>query len=162
MTEFQECPAKQTIRSLLAGACEDLQRSGLTYLGMPGRQATDVLTLGRLVENAICVDTSASVLEEMRRNLAMLPLKTRQFIKGNMWNYLREQYPGEGLLADVTFLDFCGGGIQKDDPFGTEIAGIRSYFAKHAHAHNRASFWHGRICRTIEARVPIRLLSLRL
>jgi hypothetical protein len=138
MTDFQESPAKQTIRSLIAGACEDLQRSGLTYLGMPGRQATDVRNLGRLVENAICVDRSASVLEEMRRNLATLPLKARQFFHGNMWTYLREQYPGETLLADITFLDFCGGGIQKDDPFGTEIAGIRSYFAKHAHASNRA------------------------
>jgi hypothetical protein len=54
-----------------------------------------------------------------------------------MWAYLRDSYPNETLTADVAFLDFYGGGITKEDPFAEEIAGLRSYFAKHAKHKNK-------------------------
>lgn len=138
MATFQESAAKATIRGMLRGACEDLQRSKLTYLGLPGSSAMDVRRLGPLLENVICIDKDDRELAEARRHLATLQLKKRQFMKIGMWEYLRDKYASEPLLADITFLDFCGGGLHKDDPFATEIAGIRAYFAKHARHANKA------------------------
>jgi hypothetical protein len=51
---------------------------------------------------------------------------------------LREQYPGEPWAGDITFLDFFGGAIAKDDPFAEEIGALRSYFMKHANHPGRA------------------------
>ena len=138
MATFKESPVKETIRDLLRDACEDLQRSKLTYLGLPGSSATDVRKLGPLLENVICIDKSDRVLEEARRNIARLQLKTRRFPKIEMWEYLRDKYAAEPLIADVSFFDFCGGGLRKDDPFRTEVAGIRMFFAKQARQENKA------------------------
>jgi hypothetical protein len=132
MARHQETPAKQTIRLLLKDACDRLQRGGLTYLGLPAEGALDIKILGPVLENAICVDEREKVLEETRRSIASLPLRIRRFERGKMWQYLRDRYPAEPLAADITFLDFYGGGLVKDDPYAQEIAGLRSYFAKHA------------------------------
>ncbi len=138
MAKFKESAAKQTVRDLLLDACKRLQRSGLTYLGVPAEDARDIKTLAPLLKHVICVDASAAVLEETKRSIAELALKTRKVINAELWAYLRDQYPSERLVADITFLDFYGGGIQKQDPYAQEIAGIRSYFAKHASIANKA------------------------
>lgn len=139
MTSFQESHAKSTIRALLSQACSDLQRSGLTYMGLPGAQASDLRELGSQLENAICIDKNQTVLDEIRRAIATLPLIKKRFVNANVWHYLRDQYQTEPLLADIAFLDFCGGGIHQDDPFAVEIAGLRNYFARHA-MHQSKSF----------------------
>lgn len=138
MATFKESPTKATVRDLLRDACDDLQRSKLTYLGLPGSSATDVRRLGPLLENVICIDRNKQVLEDARRSIANLQLKTRKFANIGMWEYLRDEYASEPLIADVSFLDFCGGGFQKGDPFATEIAGVRTFFAKQARQENKA------------------------
>lgn len=138
MSSFQESAAKTTVRQLLREACERLRRGRLTYLGLPGEFATDLKVLGSLLENAICVEREASVLEEVRRSVSLLPLKTCVFVKQNMWDYLGDRYSSEPLVADVTFLDYCGGGITKEDAFAEEIGALRNYFRKHAKYPNRA------------------------
>jgi hypothetical protein len=132
MDKFQESEAKQTIRLLIKDAAQSLHRLGLTYLGLPAERALDILALNGLLRNVICVDKSKTVLDETRRSIASMRLKERQFVAKDLWEYLRDDYPSEPLVADVSFLDFLGGGIQKADPFAQEIAGLRSYFAKHA------------------------------
>ena len=138
MANHQESHAKQATRLLLRDACERLQRRRLTYLGLPSNEAIDIKVLGNLLENVICVEEKLAILEETRRTIAAMPLKIRKFENNNIWNYLREDYPKETLAADVAFLDFYGGGIRRKDPFAEEIAGLRSYFAKHARYANRA------------------------
>ena len=126
------------IRLLLRDACEHLQRTELTYLGLPAEEALDLKLLSPFIQNAICVDDRLKVLEETQRSIASLPLRVRRFKHGKMWQYLRDKYPSEPLVADITFLDFYGGGIVNDDPFAVEIAGLRSYFAKQALHSNKA------------------------
>lgn len=138
MSSFQESAAKTTVRQLLREACERLRRGRLTYLGLPGELTIDLKVLGSLLENAICVEREAGVLEEVRRSVSLLPLKKCAFVKQNMWDYLGDQYSSEPLVADVTFLDYCGGGITREDPFAEEIGALRNYFRKHAKYPNRA------------------------
>jgi hypothetical protein len=138
MPEFQETAAKRTVRQLLRESCEQLRRSNLTYLGLPGELATDLRLLGPYLDNAICIERDQKVIEEIRRNASFLPLKRKQFIKADMWDYLRDNYPGEALVADVTFLDFYGGGLSSKNPFADEIGALRSYFMKQARHPNRA------------------------
>lgn len=136
MDKFQESEAKQTIRFLIKDATRSLKRPGLTYLGLPAERALDILALNGLLRNAICIDKSKVVLEEARRSIASMRLKERRFIVKDLWEYLRDDYPSEALVADVSFFDFLGGGLNKADPFAAEIAGLRSYFAKNAqHSH---------------------------
>lgn len=138
----KESPAKQATRYLLKDACEHLQRGKLTYLGLPSDEAVDIKLLAPLLENVVCIDVKQAILSETRRNIAHLPLKERRFVVADMWDYLRTSYPSETLVADITFLDFYGGGIRKKDPFAEEIAGLRSYFAKQA-AHPGRAFIFG-------------------
>jgi len=138
MAKFQESEAKQTIRLLIRGACEHLGRLELTYLGLPAESALDVKTLGGLLKNVICVDAKSAVLNETRRSLAGMRLDGRKFEVAEMWSYLRDTYPPEPLVADITFLDFYGGGIRDANPFASEIAGLRNYFVKHAGHPNKA------------------------
>src|SRR5579871_6058384 len=138
MAKHKETPAKQTIRLLLRDACERLQRGGLTYLGLPAEEALDLKALDNLITNAICIAEKQATLEETRRSIAGLPLKERKFVCADMWQYLRTTYPTEPLVADITFLDFYGGGIKAKNPFAEEIQGLRSLFAKHALHPNRA------------------------
>jgi len=138
MASFQESSAKTTVRLLLREACEKLRRGHLTYLGLPGEFATDLRVLGSLVENAICVEREADALDEVRRSVSFLPLKQCKFLKQNLWHYLGDQYSSERLVADVTFLDYCGGGIREEDPFAEELGALRNYFRKHAQYPNRA------------------------
>lgn len=132
MDKFQESEAKETIRLLIKDAAHSLHRPGLTYLGLPGERALDVLALNGLLRNAICIDKSSTVLDETRRSIASMRLANRQFIAKDLWEYLRTDYPGETLVADIAFFDFLGGGLHTSDPFAKEIAGLRSYFAKQA------------------------------
>jgi len=138
MARFQESAAKQAIRRLILEAATRLQRQGLTYLGMPAEEALDILILKNLLKNAICVAMKETTLEETRRSIATLPLKQRRFVVMDMWDYLLKEYSREELVADVTFLDFYGGGLTRHDPFAAEIAGLRSYFAKHARFSKKA------------------------
>src|SRR2546428_13760544 len=100
MAKFKESAAKQAIRNLLYDACERLQRSPLVYLGMPAEDAADVKTLGPLLRDVICLDARSAVLEETKRSIATMPLKTRRFVTAELWTYLRDQYPSEQMLAD--------------------------------------------------------------
>ena len=138
MARHQESAAKQATRLLILDGCRTLQRGSLTYLGLPAEEALDIKVLAPLLENVICVADRARVLEEARRSIATLPLRGRRFVQADMWEYLRDEYPREPLVADVTFLDFYGGGLRKGNPYALEIAGLRSYFAKHARQSARA------------------------
>jgi hypothetical protein len=138
MARFQESGAKGAIRNLILQGSQELGRTDLTYLGMPAESALDIKVLGGLLSNVICLGESEESLRETERSIAMLRLTTRRFHALDMWEYLRSRYDSEPLVADVTFLDFYGGGIVKDDPFANEIAGLRAYFAKHARLANRA------------------------
>lgn len=135
---FRETLAKQAVREMLADAAGQLGRTGLTYLGLPGREAKDVLRLRKLLRQAICVDTRQEVLDACSTQLGRLSLDAKQFVCEDMWSYLKAHYPSEPLMADVLFLDFCGGGILSDDPFATEIAGLRALLAKHSKTKNQA------------------------
>lgn len=137
MAKHQESDAKNAIRNLLRDACGLLQRSRLTYLGLPAEDATDVKLLGNLLENVICIADKKATLDEAKRSIATIPLKQRKFFHGDMWNYLGENYANESLIADVAYLDFYGGGLKYGNPFANEIHGLRSYFAKHARHKNR-------------------------
>src|SRR6185437_14361615 len=137
MAKHQESDAKDAIRHLLRDACEQLQRSRLTYLGLPAEEAVDIKLLGPLLENAICVADKKTTLDETKRSIAAIPLKHRRFVCTDMWKYLSEKYVLEPLVADVTYLDFYGGGFKDGNPFANEIHGLRSYFAKHAKHTNR-------------------------
>jgi len=132
MAAHQESAAKQATRDLIFDAAKHLQRASLTYLGMPAENAYDIFTLKPLLQNVICIDEKSVVLDETRRNIAGLTLKTKRFVVADIWEYLRQDYPTETLLADVTFLDFYGGGLHNEDPFAFEINGLRNYFSKHA------------------------------
>jgi hypothetical protein len=138
MAKHQESAAKHAVRLMLLDACERLQRGKLTYLGLPAEEALDIKTLSPVLENVICVADKKATLEEAKRSIAPIALRVRRFECGDMWKYLREKYPGEALVADVTYLDFYGGGIRDRNPFANEIHGLRSYFAKHAAYTNRA------------------------
>ncbi len=137
MAKHQESAAKQAIRGLLLDASESLQRGKLTYLGLPSEKALDVRTLEPVLENVICVEENKTILDEARRSIAPMPFKVRRFENFRMWEYLRDKYPAEPLVADIAFLDFYGGGIVHEDPFALEIAGLRSFFAKHANSQNK-------------------------
>lgn len=137
MAIHQESEAKGAVRYLLRDACEQLQRGRLTYLGLPAEEALDIKLLSPLLENVICIADKKATLEETKRSIASLPLKHRRFECIDMWKYLIERYPSESLLADVTYLDFYGGGIKKQNPFANEIHGLRSYFARHSRFPNR-------------------------
>lgn len=138
MANYQESPAKQTTRKLLLEAAKHLHRTPLTYLGMPAEDARDIQVLRPLLQNAICIADKPQILEETRRNIAALPLQKRRFVVSDVWEYLRTEYIVEELVADVTFLDFYGGGLRTDNPFASEISGLRSYFAKHAKIERKA------------------------
>jgi hypothetical protein len=138
MARFQESPAKQAIRRLIVDATSRLQRQGLTYLGLPAEAALDVLALKDLLKNVICVASSEATLEETKRSIATVALRHRRFVAMDMWDYLAKEYPREELVADITFLDFYGGGLSRSNPFATEIAGLRGYFAKHANISAKA------------------------
>lgn len=138
MAIHQESAAKQATRDLILDACKHLQRAPLTYLGMPAEQAKDIITLRSLLQNVICIAEQSRILEEARRSIAGIRLKERRFKVADVWEYLRTEYPHEPLTADVAFLDFYGGGLRKEDPFASEISGLRNYFAKHSHFANRA------------------------
>ena len=129
---FVESAAKETVRGLLRQAAEKLGRVGLTYLGLPGESAADVRLLASVLENAICVERDRESLAEARRSIAMLALKQTRFVCADMWQYLRDTYPAEALVADITFLDFYAGGIKTKDPFSDEIHALRNYFTKQA------------------------------
>jgi hypothetical protein len=137
MNNFGESEAKDAIRHILRDACEQLQRNRLTYLGLPAEEAFDIKLLAPLLENAICVADKRSTLDETKRSIAAIPLKHKRFEHGDMWKYLSEKYVAEPLVADITYLDFNGGGLKEGDPFANEIYGLRSYFAKHAKYPNR-------------------------
>jgi hypothetical protein len=137
MALHQESDAKQASRELILQACVSLQRNNLTYLGMPAESALDIKTLRSVIQNVICIAENASTLAETKRSIAGLRLVEKRFRTIDVWAYLRDEYPSEPLIADMTFLDFYGGGIIKEDPFATEIAGLRSYFAKQARFPNR-------------------------
>src|SRR5438046_1571240 len=113
MAGFQEHPVKDKIRERLRSAAEKLRRGPLTYLGMPGELAADVRLLGSLLEAAICVERVPAARAEMRRRLGLVPLKHVRYPRMGMWQYLRDEYPREPLVADVTFLDFYGGGLRE-------------------------------------------------
>lgn len=123
---------------MLVDAADELGRHRLTYLGLPGREAKDVLHLGKRLQHSICVDVKQDVLDACSTQLARLSLETKLFVHSDMWEYLRTKYPAEPLFADIAFLDFCGGGIQSHDPFATEIAGLRAFLAKQAKNKGRA------------------------
>lgn len=135
---FKESEVKKTIRLLLRDAAALLQRPEITYLGMPAERALDVLALKDFLKNTICIAEKQTILDEALLSTASLSLKERRFEIGDVWDYLRDRYPKEPLVSDLTFLDFYGGGIRKEDPFASEVAGLRSYFAKHAHHANKA------------------------
>lgn len=137
MAKHQESDAKGAIRRLLLDACGQLQRGRLTYLGLPAEEALDIKALSPLLENAICIADKKATLEETKRSIAAIPLKQKRFVCVDMWKYLSDQYPTEPLVADVTYLDFYGGGLKDGNPFANEIHGLRSYFAKHAKHGNR-------------------------
>jgi hypothetical protein len=105
---------------------------------MPAEDARDILTLKALLHNVICIADRAATLDEARRSIACIRLKERRFVVADVWEYLRTEYPNESLTADITFLDFYGGGLRKEDPFASEINGLRNYFAKHARFPNKA------------------------
>jgi hypothetical protein len=129
---FPESSAKNSVRLLLKGAICSLDRTSLTYLGLPGKRALDLATFGGLVTRAICVERDKDY-DDMRRSVSRYPLKPK-FKKKNVWEYLRDDYPNEEWVADVAFLDFCGGGISSENPFSLEVAGLRAYFTKQANA----------------------------
>jgi hypothetical protein len=130
---FYESEGKAVVRRLLRQACMTLGRDELTYLGMPEEDALDVRGLTGLIGNVICIDKVRHKLELARHRIANMHIRGEIYRCVDMWDYLRLQYPSEKLLADVAFLDFLGGSIQSADPFAKEIAGLRSYFARHAH-----------------------------
>jgi|GEM_PF-6451095 len=138
MAIHQESDAKQASRQMILQACSSLHRNNLTYLGMPAEAALDIKTLKSVLQNVICIADNSNTLAETKRSIAGLRLLQKRFKTIDVWAYLRDEYPSESLIADVTFLDFYGGGIMKDDPFATEIAALRSYFAKQARFPNRA------------------------
>lgn len=135
---FQESVEKQSIRAMLNDAAGLLGRANLTYLGLPGHRALDILALRANIENAICVDRDKNVLDDCSASIAGIPLKNTRYVRGNMWDYLNNKYLTEPLVADITFLDFCGGGINSPTPFAHELAAIRTYFAKQAQHPNKA------------------------
>jgi hypothetical protein len=137
-SSFSESGAKEVIRRLLRQAGEGLGRENLTYLGLPEREALDIRALVPLVRNVICIDFESEKLRETARVLARLKLDRKVFWEGNMWTYLRDHYPIESLVSDITFLDFLGGGIRSTELFAQEIAGVRNYFAKQSRYQNRA------------------------
>lgn len=138
MAIHQESEAKQSVRLLLLDACRQLQRGKLTYLGLPAEEALDIKVLSPVLENAICVAQDDATLQETRRSIASVALRIRRFRAIDMWKYLRQEYPAEPLTADVTYLDFYGGGVKNENPFANEIHGLRSYFAKQALIPNQA------------------------
>jgi len=109
-----------------------LGRQNLTYLGMPEEDALDVRALSPAVRNLVCIDTAKSKLDSARHAIANLPIHIDRYHAKDMWLYLKDDYIHEGLIADVTFLDFLGGGIVSNVPFQKEIAGLQAYFACHA------------------------------
>src|SRR5688572_25213825 len=117
MDTFQESAEKKSIRGMLRDAAGLLGRTKLTYLGLPGHRGLDILELRGILENAICVDRDSKVLDECSSSIAGVPLKQKRFVPEDMWDYLGSGYPAEPLVADVTFLDFCGGGINSPTPF---------------------------------------------
>jgi hypothetical protein len=137
-SSFGESAEKQIIRRLIRLAAEGLGRENLTYLGLPERHAYDIRALVPLVRNVICVDFEGEKLREAARVLARLKLDRKVFWQGNMWDYLRIHYSIESLVADVTFLDFLGGGIRSKDIFAQEVAAVRNYFTKQSGYENRA------------------------
>jgi hypothetical protein len=137
-SSFQESDEKEIIRKLIRQAAETLGRENLTYLGLPERRAEDIRMLVPFVRNVICVDFESEKLKATARVLARLKLDKKVFWAGNMWEYLRDYYPVETLVADIAFLDFLGGGIRSKVLFAEEIAGVRNYFTKQSRYQNRA------------------------
>ena len=135
---FQESAEKKSIRDMLSDAASLLGRANLTYLGLPGHRASDILALRAYLESAICVDRDKKVLDACSASIAGIPLKKTRYVTGDMWDYLNDKYRSEPLVADVTFLDFCGGGINSPTPFAHELGAIRTYFAKQAKHPNKA------------------------
>jgi hypothetical protein len=138
VARHQESSAKQATRRLILHAAKMLGRSQLTYLGMPAENAYDIIELQSVLQNVICIAEREDILEETRRSISGLPLHQRLFFAADIWKFLQLQYQGLPLTADVTFLDFYGGGITAQDPFASEINGLRNYFAKQASLERRA------------------------
>ena len=150
MAPFKESPPKQPSVPSFVTLVRICNGASFTYLGLPGSSARDVRKLGSLLENVICIDQSERVLADVKRNIANLQLKERRFPNIGMWEYLRDKYPTESLIADVSFLDFCGGGLQKDDPFATEVAGVRCVLCKSKpNTRTKPSSWLGHSCHVI-------------
>lgn len=123
---------------MLCDAAGLLGRANLTYLGLPGHRALDILALSTYLENVICVDRDKKVVDACSTSIARIPLKKIRPVTGDMWDYLNHGYRSETLVADLAFLDFCGGGINSATPFADELGAIRSYFAKQAKHANKA------------------------
>ena len=135
---FQESAEKKSIRGMLSDAAGLLGRVNLTYLGLPGHRALDILALRAYLDYAICVDRDKKVLDACSASIAGIPLKGTRYVAGDIWDYLNDTYRTEPRVADVTFLDFCGGGINSSTPFAHELGAIRTYFAKQARHPNKA------------------------
>ena len=104
MDTFEESYAKDAIRSLLLDGTEALNRSGLTYLGLPGGRALDIIKLDGILKNVICVDDKESVLDEARRAISNLRLKQRKFVPARLWEYflLQQGVKEQTRWADLT------------------------------------------------------------
>src|ERR1700684_1421405 len=101
---FQQSAATQNVRAYILDAATRLGRPYQTYLGLPGRDAKDIICMRDLLKHVICVDTNQEVLEECALKLSRLSLESRKYELANVWNYLCKTYPAEPLHADVTFL----------------------------------------------------------
>src|SRR5256885_1993175 len=110
MPVHSESEPKQAIRLLLRDACEQLNRGKLTYLGLPAETALDLKVLEPYLENVICISNIRADLDEAARRVATMQVKQKHFLVRDIWKYLVKEYPVEPLIADVTFLDFYGGG----------------------------------------------------
>jgi hypothetical protein len=138
-SSFVESDEKTLVREALRKAGLALGRQELTYLGMPEAAALDIRILQRLLRNVICIDWERKKLEVAEHNISDLPLKVREFHACDVWEYLKSDYYRAGLTADMTFLDFLGGGISSADTFAHEMHALRSYFSRQA-LHPRTAF----------------------
>ena len=129
---FQESDGKQVVRQLLKQAASTIERGNLTYLGMPEAEALDIRALSPVISNVICIDRVQAKLDAARHSIANLPIRIDRYHTADMWEYLKEEYGHEGLVADVAFLDFLGGGITSAIPFQREIAALQAYFWRQA------------------------------
>jgi hypothetical protein len=140
MPDFENSIAKNEVRKDIFRQVTELRIDHkFTYLGLPGRECTDISNWVDNIRRAHCCETDEERFQGMSMNLVrLLPGRAKPH-QINIWNFLSNSDNYEEFI-DLLNLDFCGGPVNTAAPHLEELDAINSFLREQRKKDNDQSF----------------------